>query len=295
MSTEVFKPRKFRAVTLRMIERINAIIEEYQAQGFRLSLRQLHYQFVARDHYANTHANYRLLQRTLHDARMAGDADWDAIEDRSRDTVTYSSWDSPAAILKSAASSYREDLWRDQDYRPEVWIEKDALTGVIGPVCDEYRVPYSSTRGNTSTTFVHETGARIAGHIEAGYTPVVIHLADHDPSGVHMTRDLERRLSIHARDEIEVRRVALNMDQVQRYRPPPNFVKENDRSAGGYRARFGTDECWELDALAPDVIADLIRREIESLIDRRKLAKAKKREDKGRAELAALAREWGTR
>src|SRR5262249_51695465 len=107
-----------------------------------------------------------------------------------------------------------------------------------------------------------------------------------------MTRDNVDRLELYARAEIEVRRIALNLDQVRRYNPPPSFVKEDDTRTSGYRDRFGTDECWELDALAPTVIADLIRTEIEGMIDRHRWQEAIAREERGRELIASAAENW---
>ncbi len=258
-------------------------------------LRQIHYQFVARDLYANTKKNYRLLGTTLQDSRNCGLTDWDAIEDRTRTINGSTTWGSPSEIIESSARQYREDLWAGQQYRVEVWIEKDSLLGVIEGVCREHRVAYTATRGNTSQTEAYRAGKRLAEYVEEGLTPVVLHLADHDPTGVDMTRDCENRISRYAGFPIEVRRIALNMDQVRRYRPPPNFVKEKDARTGGYRARFGTDDGWELDALAPDVIADLIRSEIAPLIDQRAWARAERKEAEAKRRLLTLAKEWGRR
>jgi hypothetical protein len=72
-----------------------------------------------------------------------------------------------------------------------------------------------------------------------------------------------------------------NLDQVRRYAPPPNFVKETDTRTSGYRDRFGTDECWELDALSPTVIADLIRNEVEGLVDKRRWRASIAHEERG--------------
>jgi hypothetical protein len=96
----------------------------------------------------------------------------------------------------------------------------------------------------------------------------------------------------YARTDIEVRRIALNLTQVRQYAPPPNFVKETDTRTSGYRDRFGTNECWELDALSPTVIADLIRNEIEGLIDRRRWRSALANENRGRQLLAGAAENW---
>jgi hypothetical protein len=216
MTCEVFVERNFRADSRSLIEQANAIIEEYQEQGFTLTLRQLYYQFVSRDLIQNTHSEYKRLGRIVGDARDAGLIDWDAIEDRTREVNTHSFWNDPSGIIKDDAEVYREDLWKGQLYRPEAWIEKDALTGVIAGVSTELRVPYFSTRGNCSQTLLYEAGQRFAGYIDQGLVPLVIHLADHDPNGIDMTRDICERLKLYTRGEVEVRRIALNMDQVRR-------------------------------------------------------------------------------
>jgi hypothetical protein len=80
-----------------------------------------------------------------------------------------------------------------------------------------------------------------------------------------MTRDIRERLTMFARQDIEVRRIALNIHQTAGL--PPNFAKESDTRTADYKRNFGTSDCWELDALSPDVIAGLIRAEIEDLVD----------------------------
>jgi hypothetical protein len=107
VTREVFRPRRFKADALRTIEEANAIIAEYAAQGFKLILRSIHYQFVTRDLHANTAENYKRLGVTLLQARDAGLSDWGAVEDRSREVRDYASWNSPADIVAAAARSYR--------------------------------------------------------------------------------------------------------------------------------------------------------------------------------------------
>jgi hypothetical protein len=294
MTFETFKPHAFKADKLLTIDQANAIIAEYAARGFKLILRSIHYQFVARDLHANTYENYKRLGVVLLQARDAGLSEWGAVDDRSRERIDGATWEAPAEIVADAARQYREDLWRGQAHRVEVWIEKD-LSGVIAPVCREYRVPYLVTHGNCSQQPINEAGRRFADYLDDGVTPIVLHLSDHDSTGVDMPRDHRERLSLYAREEIEVRQIALNMKQVRRYRPPPNFVKEKDSRTDEYRRRFGTDECWELDALAPDVIANLIRTEVEALIDRRAWDRALRREAKGRRELERAAKNWSRR
>jgi hypothetical protein len=203
------------------------------------------------------------------------------------------SWDSPAEIVAATAEQYREDLWRDQDFRLEVWIEKDALLGVIERVCDEFRVPYFACRGNNSESEQYKAGKRFEEQLESGLTPIVLHLGDHDPNGLDMTRDNRDRLAMFARRGVEVRRLALNMDQIDRYRPPPNFAKESDTRYGAYAEKFGA-ECWKLDALDPAVIAELIRREVEGMIDADVWNAAKDEEAANRALLEATLGNWAS-
>jgi hypothetical protein len=187
---------------------------------------------VARDFVANSQPEYKRLQRFFGDARDAGLIDWDTIEDRTRKVHTHAAWHSPADLIAIDATTFKTDLWVDQSYRPEVWIEKDALLGVIEGVCTEYRVPYYAHRGNDSKTSEYQAGQRFADYSAEGFIPVVLHFADHDPNGIDMTRDITERLELYAQEEIEVRRLALTMEQVRRYRPPPNFAKEDDSRFG---------------------------------------------------------------
>jgi hypothetical protein len=267
---------EFKPPTLAVIKQANAIINEYEALGFTLTLRQLFYAFVSRNLIVNDQAEYKRLGNIVRDARRAGYIDWTAIEDRTRFLRSLSHWDDPAHRIADAANSYREDIWATQPYRPEVFIEKDALVGVIEGVCDEWRVPYLSCRGNMSDSEMYVAAKRLVAHVDQGQIPIVLHLGDHDPSGLDMTRDIDWRLGMFSRREasrahkrgldgnIEVRRLALNFDQTAGL--PPNTAKETDSKWAKYVQQFGTDS-FELDALDPTFIADLIRDEVTSLID----------------------------
>jgi hypothetical protein len=235
MACEMFIPYKPHGGTLAVIERANAIIDEYDADGFILTLRQLFYQFVARKKLANTQKEYRRLGHIIRTARDGGLVDWDTIEDRTREVSFHQFWDNPGGIIEDDAESYREDLWSEQRYRPEVWIEKDALLGVIEGICTELRVPYFATRGNNSHTLQYQAGKRFARYLDLDRIPLVLLLIDHDPKGVDMERDVRERLALYARANIEVRRLALNMNQVRRL--PPNTAKEKDTSTAAYGHR----------------------------------------------------------
>lgn len=137
MARECFVPKDFAFKTRAVIRQANAIIAEYMAAGYKLTLRQLYYQFVSRDLIPNKQSEYKKLGDTINNARLAGLIDWDAIEDRTRNVRKLPVWTSPQSILDAVAEQYREDAWKDQPTHVEAWIEKDALVGVIEAVCEE--------------------------------------------------------------------------------------------------------------------------------------------------------------
>ena len=201
----------------------------------------------------------------INDARLAGLLDWDYIVDRTRNLRGLAHWETPSSVIDSAAYGYRTDRWANQPHRVEVWIEKDALVGVIAGACNRLDVPFFSCRGYTSQSELWGAGQRLARYSRLGQDPIVIHLGDHDPSGIDMTRDIGDRLALFGA-EVTVRRIALNMDQVEAYSPPPNPAKLTDARATGYISRYG-NESWELDALDPATLDALITATIDDYRD----------------------------
>ncbi len=272
------------------IKKANEIIESYKLQGYELTLRQLYYQFVSLGFIDNNQKEYKNLGETINDARLAGYVDWDAIVDRTRALRGITHYDSPGQRIRLASYSYNINKWQTQSYKPEVWIEKDALVGVIERVCSENDVDFFSCRGYTSQSELWGAAMRLKDYSEAGQTPYIFHLGDHDPSGKDMTRDIEDRFEMFCGFKVKVKRLALNMDQVTQYNPPPNPAKLSDSRAEGYIREFGEDS-WELDALKPNVIHELVEKNLHSIRDdelwRVALAKEKVEQD-----LLKKAAEW---
>lgn len=284
--------KNFHPKTRDMIEVANGIIEEYQAQGFRLTLRQLYYQHVARGLIENTEKSYKKMGSIINDARLAGLLDWDAIEDRTRNLQSLSKWSSPKEIIRAARSSYREDKWKNQLNRLEVWVEKDALIGVIEGVCNRYEVDYFACRGYTSQSEMRAAAERLNGYLSDGQEVTIIHLGDHDPSGIDMTRDIDDRLTLFLEGGYcNVNRIALNIRQIERYAPPPNPAKVTDSRFEDYQKKFGP-ESWELDALEPRVIADLIEENITQLRDDDLWDEAVQVEQLNRRRLLMVENKW---
>lgn len=283
--------KRFTTASLARIEQVNNIINEYLAQGFSLSLRQAFYQLVSRGIIPNTEKSYSSLGDLVSDARLAGLIDWNAIEDRTRFVRKNSHWESPEQIVAACASQYRIDRWANQTYRPEVLIEKDALVGVIEGVCTELDVPYLSCRGYTSQSEMWRTGQRLKNYKRHGQTPIIFHFGDHDPSGIDMSRDIRERLTLFCGFEIEFRRIALNMDQIKELQPPPNPAKVTDSRFQAYQIEYG-DESWELDALEPATIVELVRDSVEGIRDDEQWEASGHRERHEASQLQLVANNW---
>lgn len=253
-----YREIRFSADRLEAILQANAIIKEYAAQGMTMSVRQVYYQLVGTDLIANNDREYDKLQGLINDGRMAGIISWTAIEDRNRQMMSLQTYDVPQQALKAARDRYKRDLWSGQPWRPKVLVEKAALEGVISTICNELRVDFMATRGYNSQSETWRLGMELASCVQKGQRPIVFHLGDHDPSGLDMTRDLRDRLEVFTGVPVMVQRLALNMPQVKQYNPPPNPAKMSDGRAPAYVREYGTSS-WELDALKPTVIRDLIR------------------------------------
>lgn len=266
MTHRTYSNKRLGEKVLLLIDQAATIVDEYQNKGFTLTLRQLYYQFVSRGLFENEQRNYSRLGDAVSDGRMAGLISWTAIEDRTRFLRGTNTHESPAEILEAARNSYQIDRWRDQPWRPEVWVEKDALIGVIEPICNQLCVDYFACRGYNSQSEAWRAGQRFARYIQKGQRPIVFHLGDHDPSGLDMTRDNQERLSLFCGVQVQVVRLALNRSQVDHYNPPPNPAKMSDSRAADYVEEHG-DQSWELDALPPEVIRDLISSSILKLRD----------------------------
>lgn len=285
-----YESKNFGAASLALIARVNEIAAEYAAQGYGLTLRQLYYQLVARDIVPNTQQSYKRVGNIVNDARLAGLVDWDHLTDRTRNLQKLSTWSTPEDIIDSAAYSFRRAVWADQRYRVEVWVEKEALADVVGRAADVWDVPYFSCRGYVSQSEMWAAAQRLRRYESNGQRTIVIHLGDHDPSGIDMTRDITDRLAMF-RSRARVRRIALTMAQIEQYSPPPNPAKVTDSRYAEYEQEYG-DESWELDALEPSVLDALIQATIQEYVDMEAWRASKREQETQRAQLTAVSQNW---
>lgn len=289
---ERFVERNFSSVNLVLIETLNEILGEYESQGYRLTLRQLYYQLVARGMIANTVKSYNHIGSVVSNARLAGLIDWSMIEDRTRETVTPPMWESPAHIVEAAAQQFAIDRWKDQPKYIEVMVEKSALEGILIPVCKQYGVRFTANRGYSSSSTMYEIAKRVERMMcDCNKDVVILYLGDHDPSGIDMTRDVMDRIGQMAHADAEVKRLALNMDQVEMWNPPENPAKTTDSRFHAYQLQFG-ESSWELDSVEPKQLARLISEAIESNMDHDRYEKAIDRENGMKKELMKFVKSY---
>lgn len=289
---EDWNPRS--ADTLRTLQHAEDIIGEYQSAGIVMTLRQLYYQFVSRGLIENTERSYKRLGGIVTRGRQSGKLAWDAIEDRARQPVVWSQYYTMEECLQRAMRSFRLPRMAGQDTYVELWVEKDALASVLEPIAAAYHVTLMVNRGYSSASAMRESAERIRDCVNE-YEAVrarILYLGDLDPSGEDMVRDIRERGHTFlngGNPKLQIRykvtKLALTMDQVEQYRPPPNPTKLTDSRAKGFIDRYGY-ESWEVDALPPNILRDLITEALEDIIDMRAMQEHIDREKELREEVA---------
>lgn len=282
-----FRQTKFKSESLARIVQMQEIVAEYAAQGLRLTARQLYYQFVSRDLIPNKVTAYKNLTGLLTDARYAGMIDWNAIEDRGREADQPSEWSSISNLVDAAVEGYRLPRWADQPCYAELWVEKQALAGVLEPLAKQFHVTLMVNKGYSSASAMYEASRRFRNN-GGSRDKLLFYLGDHDPSGEDMVRDIEDRLGEFGVRSLSVKKLALTMPQVEEYDPPPNPAKTTDSRYEAYAEKHGT-ESWEVDALPPNVLSQIIRDAFEEIVDHEAMDVVIARENRGKAALREAA------
>ncbi|MBU0959070.1 MAG: hypothetical protein KKB31_03945 [Nanoarchaeota archaeon] len=271
---EQFRKVGFSANSRDLLGGINSILDEYSGRGIRVTLRQLYYQLVARDIIPNQTREYSKLSILLTKARYAGIIDWDAIEDRVRIPIIPQTFRDMPHLLEVAEEAYQLDRWKKQEHYIELWTEKDAISSVISPITTTYQVPLCINRGYSSASAMYDSATRFLGQEDK--SKLLLYLGDHDPSGLDMDRDIQERLKEFGVD-FEFTRIGLTMDQIREHAPPPNPTKITDPRARGYIELFGNTS-WEVDALRPEFLQELIEESILEYLDLEKYEAVKVQE-----------------
>lgn len=276
------------------LEQINSIIEEYQHQGLVLSLRQLYYQLVSKNVIPNEKKEYSKLSKLLKEGRMAGIVDWGAIEDRLRVPYSPSSWDGPKEAMDAIIEQYELPRMKGQPRYIEVWIEKDALSGVLKRITKRYHIPILVNRGYSSVSAMHDAFNRFsyAYESESALSIKVLYLGDHDPSGIDMIRDIEDRINEFSSGagndfDFSIDAIALTADQIKKFNLPKNPAKKTDPRSLKYIEEHGSAS-YEVDALPPIELNKILEKSILRNIDMDVYHDVVQREKEEKQELVRL-------
>jgi hypothetical protein len=290
---EQFKEINFNASSREMIAVCNDIINRYLKQNLRLTLRQLYYQLVTINYIKNQEKSYKNLGRVLSDARLAGEIDWDAIEDRVRVPHLPNEFNGLNHLIETAVNAYRLPRWKKQDHYIELWVEKDAISGVLEPMAKQYHITLMVNRGYSSQSAMYAAAYRFSGAWLKGHrSEQLLYLGDMDPSGEDMVHDIRNRLEMFHCGNVEVEKIALTMEQVEQYNPPPNPAKTTDSRYESYANEHGT-QSWEVDALPPDVLQSLVRENVEMYLDVDKMQAVIKQEKADKEKLLGFVESIG--
>lgn len=279
--------------------------EQYAADGFSLTLRQMYYQLVSRGWLENGQKHYKRVGDILTQARYNGSFPLDGLVDRGRSVALGDTTRCDTDVdecLKTAGSwieslpefLMQTDRWYGQDTYVSVWVEKEALAEIFERTCGQLGVGWFACKGypSVSALYSYLKGCMYAcseSEREGSYTfnegagwterhsgtasnAVVLYFGDHDPDGWEIPRSCERNLAILQRQlgtdiPIEFKRIALNMDQIEEYDPPPFPAKMTSSRYASYVNEHGIDDAWELDALEPSVLQGLITEQVEEIFD----------------------------
>ena len=235
-----------------------------------LTLRALHYQLVGLG-MTNDVQHYKRVVVAMIDARWSGDINFEQFSDLDRVMVGETKYEetnvSDAVIeakqaIYSWLNYYSKNRWENQDYYPEVFIEKKALQGVFQPICRKHNVSLGACKGYPSLTFLHEASLRFEQAIKNDKIPIIIYFGDYDPSGEDIPRSIEENMKKFGVD-VEVRRIALMKDQVLQWKLPPAPAKVGDSRTANWD---GLGQV-ELDAVTPEQIETLCNDAINDIFD----------------------------
>jgi hypothetical protein len=264
MSPYEASPIKRHRSTKAEVEARRAALDDIVSKMEPMTVRQVFYQATVRGLVEKSEAGYAKVQTDLVHMRRYGDLPYSWLADNTRWQRKPKTFDNIKDALEETARTYRRSLWAEADVYVEIWLEKDALSGVVFPVTSRYDVPLMVARGYASLSFLHSAAEYISQLKVPAY---IYHLGDFDPSGVNAGEKIEETLRELAPDaQIHFQRIAVNEYQIRSMNLPTRPTKKSDTRS----KKFG-DISVELDAIEPGMLRHLVRHAIERHLPRRQL------------------------
>ena len=272
-----------RATGDEMEERRDRLLEIVEASQ-PMTVRQVFYQATMHGIVEKEETGYDKIQRTLAAMRREELLPFEWIVDNTRwEQRPYTCTD-VADALQDTARTYRKTLWTDEDPCVQIWLEKDALSGVLEPITNKYDVSLMVARGYSSITFLKDGAEKLP----TDRPSYIYHLGDFDPSGVHAGEKIEEDLRNFAPDaDIHFKRLAVTPEQIEQWRLPTRPTKKQDSRA----ARFGSDVSVELDAIEPGRLRSLVEKAILKHLPKKKYDALMKQEQRERERIQELVDE----
>jgi len=265
-----------------VVKWIHEVVNDfYHGQGYTLTLRQLYYQLVGKALIPNHLNVYKKIGTIKDDMCYSGVLDWAAFEDRGR--KLYTPWWESSVLqsIKDAKKTYRVARQEGQKIHIEIWTEKEAISGILKPICSKYGISLMVNKGYSGSSAMYQSYARFASRLkswrENKQKTIVLYFGDHDPSGLDMLRDIQERIDFmlengsrldpaYEPDFFRLFHMGLTKKQIEELNPPPNFAKLTDTRAKKYIAEHGTDS-WEVDALKPAEIVAIVEEWVAKTVD----------------------------
>jgi hypothetical protein len=269
--------------TKREMEIVRQAIHKVTSEDPPMTVRQVFYQLVSRGVIEKTEAEYNsTVVRLLTDMRRAKEIPFGWIADNTRWMKKPRTYSSAEDALTETAQYYRKDYWSDLDEYVEIWLEKDALSGVFYEETKVWGVPLMVTRGYPSLSFVYEAADSIRDEDKPTF---LYYFGDHDPSGIDIPRVVERGIREFAPEaEIHFERIAVSPEQISRWNLPTRPTKKTDT-----RSKKFQGESVEVDAITPRTLRSLVRECVDRHIDSATLRQLQLTEAAERASMCRMA------
>jgi hypothetical protein len=264
------------------MEALRSAIEQEVAAFHPMALRQLYYVLTVRGVVPKIHNGYRAVGRVVLQMRKSGRLPWEWVIDNTRWVRKPASFTSVESALVALVAGYRRDLWADQPIYVEVWVESNALAGVLETITAEFDVPLFAGHGYASVTYLHEAGVELR---SIGKPAHIIYIGDWDPSGQCIEHVIERDLREYSLGaDITFNRLAVTEEQISAWQLPGRPPKASDARTKEWKGK----EVVEAEAIPPNVLQTMLRDAIELLIDSVILAETRLQEDEDRIRLRRL-------
>lgn len=274
------------------MEEIRQSIEETLREDRPMTVRQVFYRMAVKNVVPKQESRgYNTVQRLLAEMRREGRIPFSWIVDSSRTVRRATTFDSAEEALRRTAQTYRRDLWASTDVHVQMWLEKEALAGVLWQTTEKWDVPLWVNGGYSSITYLHNGANEINRAMDAGNTVFVYNFGDHDPSGVDAWEKLQEDLSEWVRSPSRVRfeRLAVTPKQIRKWDLPSRMTKTSDPRSKNFEGRS-----VELDAIPPDKLKELVERCVTRHVSERQLEQIRQIEREEEKTLHQFAEQLST-